>query len=67
MATDSGKRAVDPAKLPTLQSQMFKYFGGFITLAVLLIFTVCVPMAQRRRATVHGELAFLTGWPGALR
>jgi len=31
---------VDPTTLPTLQAQMFKYFGSFVVAAVLVIFVV---------------------------
>ena len=31
---------VDPTSLPTLQSQMFKYFGSFVIAAVVVIFAV---------------------------
>ena len=31
---------VDPTSLPTLQAQMFKYFGSFVVAAVVVIFAV---------------------------
>lgn len=44
-------------ELPTLQSQMFKYFGGFVTAAVVLIFAVCV---AGRACASHGSLLHCT-------
>ncbi|CAE7733174.1 unnamed protein product, partial [Symbiodinium sp. KB8] len=45
-------------ELPTLQSQMFKYFGGFVTAAVVLIFAVLaggIALTGDRTSTISRE------------
>ncbi len=52
---------VDPTSLPTLQAQMFKYFGSFVVAAVLVIFVVYVGSLEDAQSRFPHLLRAQTG------